>query len=83
MVHDEPLSAVLRNFTSSLRGDFPIQGVLDNLVERVTEVLPVAGAGATLISPGLAAQYIAASSESTMRLEQLQTQLGEGPCLLA
>lgn len=83
MVHDELLSAALRDFTTTLRGDFPIQGILDNLVHRVTEALPVAGAGATLISPGLAAQYIAATSEPTMRLEQLQTQLGEGPCLLA
>ena len=83
MVHDEQLPAVLRDLTVALRGDFPIQGILDTLVERVVDVLPVAGAAATLISPGLAAQYIAASSEPTMRWEQLQTQLGEGPGLLA
>ena len=37
----------------------------------------------TLISPGLDPRYVAASNESALRFEKLQTELGEGPCLAA
>jgi GAF domain-containing protein len=62
--------------------DFPIQRILDRLVERIVEVLPVTGAGVTLISPGVPPRYVAASSDEALRFETLQTALGEGPCLL-
>ena len=37
----------------------------------------------TLITPGADPHYIAASDESALLYEQLQAELGEGPCLLA
>jgi hypothetical protein len=58
--------------------DFPIQGILDHLVKRIVEILPVTAAGVTLISPGLEPHYVAASDDSALRHEQLQTELGEG-----
>ena len=57
--------------------DFPIQGILDHLVERIVEVLPVTAAGVTLIHAGMAPRYIAASDESALRFERLQTDIGE------
>ncbi|WP_407341357.1 GAF domain-containing protein [Pengzhenrongella phosphoraccumulans] len=60
-----------------------VAGILDELVERIPDVLPITGAGITLISPGLAPQYIAASNEDALQFERLQTELGEGLCLLA
>ena len=63
--------------------DFPIQGILDHLVGRIVDVLPVTGAGVTLISPGLQPHYIAASDDAALGFEQLQTELDEGPCLSA
>jgi diguanylate cyclase (GGDEF)-like protein len=63
--------------------DFPIQGILEHLVKRIVEIMPVSAAGVTLISPGLDPRYIAASNESALRFERLQTELGEGPCLAA
>ena len=83
MVHEEKLSAVLSDFARTLATDFPIQGILDHLVERIVEVLPVTAAGVTLISAGKAPRYIAASDESALRFERLQTDIGEGPCLSA
>ena len=83
MVHEDKLSAVLSEFARTLATDFPIQGILDHLVERIVEVLPVTAAGVTLISAGMAPRYIAASDESALRYEQLQTEIGEGPCLSA
>ncbi|HWW54609.1 MAG TPA: EAL domain-containing protein, partial [Acidimicrobiales bacterium] len=77
------LSDVLSEFARTLVTDFPIQAILDHLVVRIVDVLPVSAAGVTLISPGADPHYIAASDESAMRFEQLQTELGEGPCLVA
>ena len=77
------LSDVLSEFARTLVTDFPIQAILDHLVVRIVDVLPVSAAGVTLISPGAAPQYIAASDDLAMRFEQLQTELGEGPCLVA
>ncbi len=45
-------------------------------------MLPISAAGVTLISPGSDPRYVAASDESALRFEQLQAELGEGPCLL-
>ena len=63
--------------------DFPIQGILDQLVKRIVQVLPITSAGVTLISPNTNPRYVAASDDSALRYEELQTQLGEGPCLAA
>ncbi len=63
--------------------EFPIQGILDELVERIVEMLPIDAAGVTLISPPSHPHLIAASDESAMRFEQLQSDLGAGPCVEA
>ena len=63
--------------------DFAIQDILDHLVKRIVGVLPVTAAGVTLISPGADPRYIAASNGSALRFEQLQSELGEGPCVAA
>jgi len=83
VVQEGKLSSVLSEFARTLVTDFPIQGILDHLVERIVDVLPVTGAGVTLISPGYAPQYVAASNRAALRFEQLQSDLGQGPCLLA
>jgi len=77
------LSAVLSEFARTLVTDFPIQAILDHLVVRIVDVLPITGAGVTLISPGVVPRYVAASDASAMRFEQLQTELGDGPCVAA
>ncbi len=63
--------------------NFPIQGILDHLVRRIVEIMPVTAAGVTLITPGLEPRYVAASNSAALRYEKLQTELGEGPCLAA
>jgi diguanylate cyclase (GGDEF)-like protein len=63
--------------------DFPIQGILDHLVKRIVDIMPVTGAGVTLISPGSEPRYVAASSDAALRYEKLQTELDEGPCVAA
>jgi diguanylate cyclase (GGDEF)-like protein len=63
--------------------DFPIQGILDHLVRRIVEIMPITAAGVTLITPGLEPRYVAASNPDALRYEKLQTELGQGPCLAA
>lgn len=83
MVHEDSLSSVLIDFARTMATDFQVQGILDHLVERIVGVLPVTGAGVTLISPARAPRYVAASDEAALRFVRLQTELGEGPCLTA
>jgi diguanylate cyclase (GGDEF)-like protein len=82
-VAKEELSDVLSEFARTMVTNFPIQGILDHLVRRIVDILPVSGAGVTLISPGVVPRYVAASDPSALRYEMLQTELAEGPCLAA
>ncbi|MEA2139752.1 MAG: hypothetical protein QOG56_2902 [Solirubrobacteraceae bacterium] len=79
----EPLSDVLTEFARTMVTDFPIQNILDHLVKRIVQIMPITAAGVTLISPGLDPRYIAASNDDALAFEQLQTSTGEGPCLAA
>ncbi|MEO7836593.1 MAG: EAL domain-containing protein [Acidimicrobiales bacterium] len=83
MVSDAKLSGVLSEFAGTMVTDFPIQAILDRLVLRIVEIMPVTSAGVTLISPGRSPFYIAASNDAALRYEKLQSELGEGPCLEA
>ena len=74
---------VLSEFALTMVSDFPIQGIVDRLVGRIVEMLPITGAGVTLISPFTQPQYVSASDDAALQFEQLQTELGEGPCLVA
>jgi diguanylate cyclase (GGDEF)-like protein len=66
-----------------MASDFPIQGILDHLVRRIVDILPITGAGVTLISSTTNPHDVAASDEAALRFEKLQTQIGEGPCISA
>ena len=79
----EELSGVLTEFAQTMVTDFPIQGILDHLVQRIVEVMPVSATGVTLITAGFKPRYVAASDASALRFEKLQSQIGEGPCLTA
>jgi diguanylate cyclase (GGDEF)-like protein len=83
VVHERHLAVILSDFARTLGTDFPIQAILDHLIESIVDVLPVTGAGVSLISNTLAPRYVAASDENALRYERLQTELREGPCLSA
>ncbi len=70
------LSLVLSEFARTLTTDFPIQGILDHLVRRIVDIMPIDAAGVTLISADSSPQQVAGSDESATRYEQLQTSLG-------
>jgi diguanylate cyclase (GGDEF)-like protein len=80
---EQELSAVLTEFARTMVTDFPIEAILDRLVKLIVDILAITAAGVTLIEPGAVPRYVAASDPSALRFEKLQTELGEGPCLLA
>jgi diguanylate cyclase (GGDEF)-like protein len=76
---DAQLSSVLSDFARTMLTDFAIQDILERLVERIVDILPVSGAGVTLISSGIEPRFVAASNETALRFEQLQIDLRDGP----
>ncbi len=83
MATERQLYTVLGEFARTMATDFPIQGILDHLVLRIVDILPITASGVTLITETTMPEYVAASDASALRFEQLQSELGEGPCLAA
>ena len=75
----DTLAHVLADFARTMLTDFPIQAILDELVRRMVDVLPVTGAGVTVMSLGSADRYFSGSDDAARQFEELQTRLGEGP----
>jgi signal transduction histidine kinase len=80
---ESQFSDVLSEFARNMVTDFPIRAVLDRLVVRIVDVMPISAAGLTLIAEDISPRYIAASNDFALRLEKLQTELVEGPCIAA
>lgn len=83
MVSDRRLSDLLGEFARTLMTDYPIQSILDHLVGRIVEVLPIGSASVTLISETGETRHVAASDEAARRFVELQTETGQGPCIAA
>lgn len=79
----DDLATVLSEFARTMFTDFPIQTILDRLVRRIVNILPIDAAAVSLMSPNTVPRLIAGSDESANRYEHLQTVLGEGPCIAA
>jgi len=80
---ERQLSDILSEFARTLATDFPIQGILDHLVDRIVETMPITGAGVTLASETVSPHYVAASDGRALAYVKLQTALNEGPCVVA
>ncbi len=83
MADEEALSETLSEFARTILTDFPIQAILEHLVTRIVEIMPITAAGVTLISHGSDPVYIAASNRAARNFEKLQSELTEGPCMSA
>ncbi|MGI8675788.1 MAG: diguanylate cyclase domain-containing protein [Nocardioidaceae bacterium] len=80
---EQRLSEVLADFARTLTTNFPIQKILDHLVDCVTDILPVTGTGVLLMENEWQHHFVAASNDLIRRIESLQIDLHEGPCLQA
>ncbi len=82
-VRIDKLAVVLAEFAERLVQGFRVQEILDHLVQRIVDVLPITGAGVMLMGPASELHFAAASNETILQMETLQNELGEGPCLEA
>jgi diguanylate cyclase (GGDEF)-like protein len=79
MPNETELSDVLSDFARTLLLDTPMQGILDHMVRRVADLLPVTSAGVTVAWNDGDPELMAGSNHMALDLEFLQTVLGEGP----
>ena len=80
---DTDLAEVLVEFAHTLGTNFSIQGILDHLVARIVQILPISGAGVMLMGARDELHFISASNDLVTQIEHLQNELGEGPCVEA
>ncbi|WP_432549519.1 putative bifunctional diguanylate cyclase/phosphodiesterase [Kineococcus esterisolvens] len=81
--HRVELADVLADFTQDLLADFNVELVLRNLCERLPAVLPIDGAGVSLVEREQEQEqlrFAQATSEDLAVAERSQSQVGEGPC---
>jgi GAF domain-containing protein len=74
------LSRILLDFAHTLVRRYEIGDVLYRLSDGIVEVLGVDGAGVCLADEGGRQRFVSATNEVTARVEQVQEELGEGPC---
>jgi diguanylate cyclase (GGDEF)-like protein len=79
----DQLRDLLAEFAHTLGGDFRIQEILDHLVRRIVDVLPISGSGVMVMGPADELHFVAASNDVILEVESLQNELTEGPCLEA
>jgi diguanylate cyclase (GGDEF)-like protein len=78
---DQPLTQVLVEFAEILGTDFSVPMILDHLVKRIVDILPITGVGVMLMGAAQELHFVAASNGTVMSIEALQNELIEGPCL--
>jgi len=79
----QPSRDVIEELERAAVTDPSIQKILDRLVQRIVDVLPVTGAGVMLVDERQRLHFVAASNDTMMAIEDLQNELDEGPCLEA
>jgi diguanylate cyclase (GGDEF)-like protein len=86
LVDDRSLSSVLGDFALTLADGLRTTSVLDELARRAVELLPVSSAGVSLLEPGHPGDEpgsVAAYDDLALRLQKVQVDAGDGPCVLA
>ena len=83
MVDQGRVAQVLRRFAGTLVHEYDLDDVMAEFGADVAEILGAAGAGAMVADDAGDLRFVATSDDHLDRLEQLQIDLGEGPCLLA
>lgn len=83
MVDDAAAFSLLQRFARTLVHQYDLDEVLTGLAGELKEVLDVAGAGVMLADDNRDLRFVSSSDETLKHLENLQIELGEGPCLWA
>jgi hypothetical protein len=81
MVSKKELASVFVEVADTLVDDFDLIDFLHKLTDDAAEVSGTASAGIMLADMGGSLQFMAASEPDAGRLERLQVEYGEGPCI--
>ena len=82
MTDEVALTRVVTDFARLLVSDYHISDALHDLVDGVTEVLGISGAGVWL-AEGNRLKFVTAANEPVSNLERIQEDAQQGPCLEA
>lgn len=83
MIDHTIMTGMLRRFAGTLVGEYELDDVLSQLGKDVATTLGCAGAGAMLGDAEGRLRFVSTSDEVLAKLETLQIEWDEGPCLLA
>lgn len=78
---EELLTTVLSDFAHTLTGRFDVSEVLSRLVEHVTEILHVQGAGVSVVDDQGRLRRVTAVNELSAQLETVEEDDQDGPCV--
>ncbi len=74
---------MLSEFARTMLTDFPIQSILEHLVLRIVDVMPITGAGVTFIEPPRLPGTWQPPIRQPSPSKSCRQSSGEGPCLVA
>lgn len=83
MVNDTAAFSLFRRFAETLVNGYDLNHVLSELAGELRDILDVAGAGVMLADDEGDLRFVSSSDDTLKRLEDLQIELQEGPCLRA
>lgn len=83
MVDDAAARRLLGRFAKTLVREYDIDDVLSELAGELQRILDVAGAGVMMVDGENNLRFVSSSDGTLKRLEDLQIELDEGPCLEA
>jgi GAF domain-containing protein len=80
-IDSKALAASLERLSALDLAELGCDDAMQAAVDIVDDLFPVDGAGLMLLADDEALRYVAASDEHGRQLEQIQEQVGEGPCV--
>jgi diguanylate cyclase (GGDEF)-like protein len=83
MTSAQDLSAIMGEFTRVITAGLPIDGILDELVRRVVDILPIDAAGVTFGPVGSDVPRIAGSDDLALSFQRVHSELPDTPSLWA
>lgn len=80
MAEFSTLLRVFNDYSQTITGDYDIGEVLYRLTDQATEVLKLDGAGVSLADTDGRLQFVSATDERVVRIEEQQILTGQGSC---
>lgn len=77
---DPKLAEAFGEYARTISSRYDIGPALYNLTDRVTDVMDVSGAGISVAEPHSRLDFVTATDDEVVRIEERQIESGQGPC---